>query len=380
MNYIKHLDGLRAIAVIFVILFHSGIELFSGGFIGVDIFFVLSGYLITGIIFKKLESNSFSFYDFYAKRIKRLIPPVIIIKIFSLVVGYYLMNPYQFLILIDQAFYSTILLSNFYLSNNSDYFSLSTFENPLMHTWSLSLEEQFYLIFPIIFFIIYYKFKNRIVLFLSLFLLISLFMAQFGGNLTFEKPFIEYKLYFFNQPGFASYFLPIGRFFEFLFGSVSYLLTTKLKKITFSHKALSYIGIFLIFLSLILYDGNSNFPNFLTLIPIIGTILIIVYYPEKNSYINFLTLKPFIFIGTISYSLYLWHQPLFAFYRIKFNSEIPILAICIIIFISFILSYLSHKYVETKFRKSNFNSKKTIFIFFISVLIFISILFFFKIK
>ena len=378
MNYIKHLDGLRAIAVIFVILFHSGIELFSGGFIGVDIFFVLSGYLITGIIFKKLESNSFSFYDFYAKRIKRLIPPVIIIKIFSLVVGYYLMNPYQFLILIDQAFYSTILLSNFYLSNNSDYFSLSTFENPLMHTWSLSLEEQFYLIFPIIFFIIYYKFKNRIVLFLSLFLLISLFMAQFGGNLTFEKPFIEYKLYFFNQPGFASYFLPIGRFFEFLFGSVSYLLTTKLKKITFSHKALSYIGIFLIFLSLILYDGNSNFPNFLTLIPIIGTILIIVYYPEKNSYINFLTLKPFIFIGTISYSLYLWHQPLFAFYRIKFNSEIPILAICIIIFISFIFSYLSHKYVETKFRKSNFNSKKTIFIFFISVLIFISILFFLK--
>ena len=378
MNYIKHLDGLRAIAVIFVILFHSGIELFSGGFIGVDIFFVLSGYLITGIIFKKLESNSFSLYDFYAKRIKRLIPPVIIIKFFSLVVGYYLMNPYQFLILIDQAFYSTILLSNFYLSNNSDYFSLSTFENPLMHTWSLSLEEQFYLIFPIIFFIIYYKFKNRIVLFLSLFLLISLFMAQFGGNLTFEKPFIEYKLYFFNQPGFASYFLPIGRFFEFLFGSVSYLLTTKLKKITFSHKALSYIGIFLIFLSLILYDGNSNFPNFLTLIPIIGTILIIVYYPEKNSYINFLTLKPFIFIGTISYSLYLWHQPLFAFYRIKFNSEIPILAICIIIFISFIFSYLSHKYVETKFRKSNFNSKKTIFIFFISVLIFISILFFLK--
>ena len=378
MNYIKHLDGLRAIAVIFVILFHSGIELFSGGFIGVDIFFVLSGYLITGIIFKKLESNSFSFYDFYAKRIKRLIPPVIIIKIFSLVAGYYLMNPYQFFTLIDQAFYSTILLSNFYLSNNLDYFSLSTFENPLMHTWSLSLEEQFYLIFPIIFLIIYYKFKHRIVLLLSLFLLTSLFMAQFGGNLTFEKPFIEYKLFFFNQPGFASYFFPIGRFFEFLLGSVSYMLTTRLKKIKCSHEALSYIGIFIIFLSLILYDGNSNFPNFLTLMPIIGTILIIVYYPEKNSYINFLTFKPFIFIGTISYSLYLWHQPLFAFYRIKFNSEIPILAICIIIFISLIFSYLSHKYVETKFRELNFNPKKTIFIFFISVFVLISFLFFLK--
>ena len=380
MNYIKHLDGLRAIAVIFVILFHSGIKLFSGGYIGVDIFFVLSGYLITGIIFKKLQSNSFSFYDFYARRIKRLIPPVIIIKFFSLVVGYYLMNPYQFFTLIDQAFYSTILLSNFYLSNSSDYFSLSTFENPLMHTWSLSLEEQFYLIFPIIFLIIYYKFKNKIVLLLSLFLLISLFMAQFGGNLTFEKPFIEYKLFFFNQPGFASYFMPIGRFFEFLCGSVSYLLTVRLKKIAFSHNILSYIGIFIILLSLILFDGNSGFPNLLTLLPVIGTILIIIYYPEKNSYLSFLTFKPFIFIGTISYSLYLWHQPLFVFYRIKFNSEISILSILIIIFISFIFSYLSHKFIESKIRKINFNPKKTIYIYFICTFVFIAILYFFKLN
>jgi peptidoglycan/LPS O-acetylase OafA/YrhL len=234
MNYIKHLDGLRALAVILVILFHSGIEIFSGGYIGVDIFFVLSGYLITGIIIKKLKNNSFSFNEFYAKRIKRLIPPVTIVTIFSLIVGYYAMSPYQFFTLIDQAFYSTILLSNFYLSKNSDYFSLSTFENPLMHTWSLSLEEQFYLIFPILFIILYYKFKNRIVLILSIFLLISLLMAQFGGNLTFEKPFIEDKLFFFNQPGFASYFMPIGRFFEFLLGSVAYLLSPKLKKFQFN--------------------------------------------------------------------------------------------------------------------------------------------------
>ena len=140
MNYIKHLDGLRGLAVILVMLFHSGIGLFSGGYIGVDIFFVLSGFLITRIIYQKLKKNSFSFLEFYSKRIKRLIPPLIIVKIFSLVIGFYLMNPYQFFTLIDQAFYSSILLSNFYLSENSDYFSLSTLENPLMHTWSLSLE------------------------------------------------------------------------------------------------------------------------------------------------------------------------------------------------------------------------------------------------
>jgi peptidoglycan/LPS O-acetylase OafA/YrhL len=114
-------------------------------------------------------------------------------------------------------------------------------------------------------------------------------MAQFGGNLTFEKPFIEDKLFFFNQPGFASYFMPIGRFFEFLLGSVAYLLSPKLKKFQFSKDILSYFGLILIFLALILYDDNSSFPNFLTLLPAIGTILIIIYYPEKKSFLNFLT-------------------------------------------------------------------------------------------
>ena len=371
MNYIKHLDGLRGLAVIFVILFHSGIEIFSGGYIGVDIFFVLSGYLITGIIFQRLKSASFSLLEFYSKRIKRLIPPLIIVKIFSLLFGFYLMNPYQFFTLIDQAFYSTILLSNFYLSENSDYFSLSTFENPLMHTWSLSLEEQFYLIFPFFFLIAYLRFKNRIVFFLSVFLLISLLLAQFGGNFTFEKPFIEETLFFFNQPGFASYFLPIGRFFEFLLGSVSYLLGDRLKKFKFSHQILSYFGIFLIFLSLILYDRNSNFPNLFTLMPVLGAVLVIIFNTTKNSNINLLTYKPLLFVGTISYSLYLWHQPLFAFYRIKFSSEIPIQDIIIIILVSFIFSCLSYQFIEKKLKKTNFDSKKIIVLYLIIVLIFV---------
>lgn len=378
MNYLKHLDGLRALAVILVILFHSGIQIFSGGYIGVDIFFVLSGYLITGIIINKLKNNAFSFSEFYAKRIKRLIPSLTIVKIFSLVIGYYLMSPYQFFTLIDQALYSTILLSNFYLSKNSDYFSLSTFENPLMHTWSLSLEEQFYLIFPIFFLILYYKFKNKIVYILLFFLFLSLFLAQFFGNFTFEKPFIEDELFFFNQPGFASYFMLIGRLFEFLFGSVSYVLTVRLKKLNFSHNIMSYFGFVLIILSFVLYDENSGFPNFLTLTPVIGTILIIIYYEEKNSYLNFLTYKPILFIGKISYGLYLWHQPLFAFYRIKFTSEIPVLAICLIILISFIFSYFSYKFFENKIKQSNFDIKKTIYIYFIVVLLLTTVLFYLK--
>ena len=361
-----------------MILFHSGIEIFSGGFIGVDIFFVLSGYLITGVILIKLENKTFSFCDFYAKRIKRLIPPVIIVKIFCLITGYYFMNPYQFFTLVDQAFYSTILLSNFFLYKNSDYFSLTTLENPLMHTWSLSLEEQFYLIFPLILVFLYLKFNKEKIFFLSSLFVIILLLAQFGGNFTFVKPFLEEELFFFNQPGFATYFMPIGRFFEFLAGSISYLLQSKLKKFSLSHVFLSYLGIFLIFLSLIFCDENSNFPNLLTLMPISGTVLLIIYYRNESSQINFLTLKPFMYIGTISYSLYLWHQPLFAFYRINFNSEIPIFVIIVIIIISFILSHFSNKFIESKVKKSKFENKKIIFIYLASVFLLISVLYHLK--
>lgn len=378
MNYIKHLDGLRGLAVILVILFHSGKEIFSGGYIGVDIFFVISGFLITGVIYQKLKNNSFSFSEFYSKRIKRLIPPLIIVKIFSLIVGFYLMSPYQFFTLIDQAFYSSILFSNFYLSENSDYFSLSTLENPLMHTWSLSLEEQFYLIFPFLFIFLYYTHKNRIVLFLISFALISLLIAQWGGNLTFEKPYVEDNLFFFNQPGFASYFLPIGRFFEFLLGSASYFLSDRFKRLKISHEIISYIGFFLIFLSLILCDRNSNFPNLLTLMPVIGSILIIIFNKTKNTKINFLNYKPLLFVGTISYSLYLWHQPLFAFYRIKFSSNIPIIHILIIILISFIFASLSYLFFEKKLKKLSFDSNKVIYIYFIITLMLVSIFLFLK--
>lgn len=378
MNYIKHLDGLRGLAVILVILFHSGIEIFSGGYIGVDIFFVLSGYLITGIIYNKLQNNSFSFSEFYSKRIKRLIPPLVIVKIFSIIFGFYLMSPYQFFTLIDQAFYSLILFSNFYLSANSDYFSLSTLENPLMHTWSLSLEEQFYLIFPFFFLFIYYKYKRRIVLFLISLSVISLLLAQWGGNLTFEKPFIENTLFFFNQPGFATYFLPIGRFFEFLIGSASFFLSDRLKKLKFSHEILSYLGFFLIFLSLFLYGRNTNFPNLLTLVPVVGSVLIIIFYKIKNTKINLLNYRPLVFVGTISYSLYLWHQPLFAFYRIKFSSNIPIEHILVIILISFIISCLSYVFFEKKIKNLNFDSKKIIYIYLIGTLTLLFIFLFLK--
>ena len=197
MDYLKHIDGIRAIAVFAIVFFHSGFYIFEGGFVGVDVFFVISGFLITRWIVVRTDKNNFSFFEFFARRIKRLMPVLFFVKIFVVILGLLIMSPYQFFSLLDQLIYSTFFLSNIYLWKNSDYFSVNTFENPIVHTWSLSLEEQFYIFFP--FFIIFFtKFFKRNFLFLSfIFLLItSLMLAQFGGNLNFSRPYVEEKLFF----------------------------------------------------------------------------------------------------------------------------------------------------------------------------------------
>ena len=148
MSYLKHIDGIRAIAVFSIVLFHADFKIFEGGYIGVDIFFVISGFLITRLILIKIKQNNFSLKEFFSRRIKRLMPVLFFVKIFILIFGYFIMSPYEYFSLIDQLIYSTFFLSNIYLWTNSDYFSVDIFENPIVHTWSLSLEEQFYLFFP----------------------------------------------------------------------------------------------------------------------------------------------------------------------------------------------------------------------------------------
>jgi len=162
MSYIKHIDGLRAVAIISVILFHLNLDYFKGGFVGVDIFFVISGFLITQWFVKRSSIKNFSLLKiFFENRIKRLIPLLFFVKIIILIFGFILMNSYQYKLLIDQNLYSLFFLSNIYLWKNSDYFSLNTFENPLVHTWSLSLEEQFYIFFSIFFIFINYFLKKK---------------------------------------------------------------------------------------------------------------------------------------------------------------------------------------------------------------------------
>ena len=296
------IDTLRAVSVISVIFFHLDQSFFPNGYLGVDIFFVISGFLITRWIVTKIERNNFSLKEFFSRRIKRLMPVLFFVKFLILIFGYLIMSPYQFFSLVKQLIYSTFFLSNIYLWKNSDYFSVNTFENPIVHTWSLSLEEQFYLFFPLLIILVINLFnKNYLFLILIVFSILSLFLAQFGGNLNFNKPYIEENILFFNQPFFASYFMPFGRVWEFLFGSILFLAKDNLENILNKKKLLfSIIGFLFIIIPIFIYDESYLFPSFYTLIPVIGTSLLIVTYDIKNYIFRILSSKYFV-IGSYTY-------------------------------------------------------------------------------
>jgi len=376
LTYFKHIDGLRAIAVVFVILFHLNLEYFKGGFVGVDIFFVISGFLITRWFAKRQSYKNFNLLKtFYENRIKRLIPLLFFIKIIVLISGFILMNSYQFKLLINQNLYSLFFLSNIYLWQNSDYFSLNTFENPLVHTWSLSLEEQFYIFFSIFFLFInsFLKKKKFLIIFIVGFL--SLLLAQSGGNLNFHYPFLDTKFYFFNESFISGYYLIFGRIWEFFIGALFFLKENSIKKIIYHKRNLICNLSFLVIISSVfLLDETYQYPSIWTLPVAIATALIIVAYNEKNIFLSFLVLKPVTFTGLISFSLYLWHQPIFAFSRISivgFESSAFIIFLEILIIYS--LSILSFKYVEMPFKQVNHNKNNIITFFLISSIIFILI-------
>tara|TARA_B100000787_G_C16198423_1_gene302838 strand:+ start:1662 stop:3596 length:1935 start_codon:yes stop_codon:yes gene_type:complete len=371
MSYFKHIDGIRAIAVLSIILFHSGLNTFKGGFIGVDVFFVISGFLITGWILKKIKQKKFSLKEFFSRRIKRLMPVLFFIKVLILISAFFLMNPYQLFSLIKQLLYSNFFLSNIFLWKNSDYFSVSTFENPIIHTWSLSLEEQFYLVLPFFILVILKFFNDRILFILIIIIaIISIFIAQMGGNFNLSKPYIEENILFFNQPLWATYFMPFGRIWEFLLGSIIFIkfnnFNLKSKKIK---KFLGNLGLILIIFPIFVFDENNLFPSIYTLVPVIGTIFLILFFSEDNFFLKILSTRLFIYTGLISYSLYLWHQPLFAFYKILFYDQIDPLILILIIFITYFLSMLTFKYLETPIRKSLFSNNFILcnFILFLSI-------------
>lgn len=364
INYRPEIDVLRAIAVFAVIIYHANIILFNtqiikGGFIGVDIFFVISGYLITAIILNEIKTtNNFSFKIFYEQRSRRILPLIFIVIIFSLPFSYFFLMPNSFKEYFKSIISSIFFFSNYYYySSGNIYGAISSWLKPFLHTWSLSVEIQFYILFPIFLLLVVKLFKKiefTIIIFIIISLLITIYLSK-------------------NHTSFNFYFI-FSRFFEFLLGSLAALLElnkmfVKIKSSKFISNTLTIFGFLLIFYALIYFNDQMLLPSIKSFIPIFGIFLIIFFYNNNKFFNKIITNKLFIFFGLISYSLYLWHFPIFSFLRIiELFPEKNLLKI-LLIFSILIISIISFYLIEKPFRNKKIISFKNLIIFFIFSLI-----------
>ena len=365
LTYRPEIDGLRAIAVFSVIFYHADFillnkSLFSGGFLGVDIFFVISGYLITSIILKEIYiTNNFSFINFYERRVRRIIPALLFVMLCSL--------PFAYVILFIEPiidFSKSIISSIFFISNiyfnftGNTYGGEHTLFKPFLHTWSLSVEEQFYILLPVFLILIIKFFKKYLIFFLSIGLLISISFSQYS------------VIY---HPGFNFYQI-FSRGFELLLGSLlSYFELNNgggdRKSSRVLNQLFPKLGIVLIIFSIFFFNDRDLLPSIYSLVPLSGVCLIIWFSHKDELITKILSNKIFVFFGLISYSLYLFHYPIFAFSRVLeiFNDYYKF----IFIFLTIIISVFSYYFIERIFRDRKIISFKKLIIILLSCIVFL---------
>lgn len=333
MEYRKEIDGLRAFAVLPVILFHAGFSWFAGGYIGVDVFFVISGYLITLIIIKDLEAGCFSIGKFYERRARRILPSLFFVMLCCIPFAYAWMMPPQFKNF-SQAFVAvSFFASNVLFWSKEDYFAPSAEENPLLHTWSLAVEEQFYIFFPILLLVLW-RFGKQPVFYVVLgFSCVSLLLSEWGWR---------------NYSSANFYLLPT-RAWELGVGAMCAFYSHA--RVIKPSQGGSALGLALILYSVFVFDESYPFPSFYTLIPVLGTAFIILFCAKGTFVYRILSLKYVVWIGLLSYSTYLWHQPLMAFARIKILPHPHWITMLILCFSSVVLAYFSWRYIERPFRR-----------------------------
>jgi len=354
-NIMKHrtdIDGLRAFAIIPVLLFHSGFEFFSGGYVGVDVFFTISGFLITSILLKDIDNKQFSYIHFFKRRIRRLMPMAILIYIFVLLSFIFIYPVDYFKDVSAAAFSSLFFFSNMYFwKEGGGYFGGNVEINPLLHTWSLSVEEQFYLIFPFLLVLIFkitQNYRQKIVL-VFLGIMASLVVAV---------------IYAPSRESFAAFYLLPPRMYELGVGSLAamfvyYWPQHDLRKT----KYLQEIGLFLVVLPVFLFDKYTQFPSYNALIPCLGTALVMFSAGSKNWSSTLLNSRVAVYIGLISYSLYLWHWPLMVIKNwITGNASTVIIDIFVIV-ISIVFSAFTYKYIENPFRNKNMFPDKKLMVY-----------------
>lgn len=363
IKYRAEIDGLRALAVIPVIFFHAGFKLFSGGFVGVDIFFVISGYLITSIILSELNENRFNILRFYERRARRILPGLFLVFFSCIPFALVLLTSDELLDFSNSLLSAVFFSSNIFFSLDSSYFSSPSELKPLLHTWSLAVEEQFYIIWPF-FLLIFSNFRWKwAVYFLTIIFFISLGLAHWGAL---------------SYPNYNFYLLPT-RGWELLLGVfiAFYLQDHKNPQSDSLNQFLSIVGFSMIVYSIIFFDESTPFPSLYTLIPTLGTLLLILSTVKGTYLYRILSFSPIVTLGLISYSTYLWHQPILSFARHRFlgeTSDILLLCLC---FLSFIFAYVTWIFVEKPFRDKQRISSKLFLKFIIFSLVFFSTFVFF---
>jgi peptidoglycan/LPS O-acetylase OafA/YrhL len=331
--YRPDVDGLRALAVLAVVAFHAFPHAAPGGFAGVDVFFVISGFLISGIIFEDLKRGRFSFTGFYWRRMRRIFPALVLVLAACLGLGWLVLLPDEYARLGKHVAGGAGFISNVVLWQETGYFDVAADSKPLLHLWSLGVEEQYYLVWPLALYLLRHRLRPM------LWMIATVAALSFAANLWLTP----------HKPG-AAFFLPFGRFWELLAGSLlAYFL--HYGRLPQAHRELkAWLGAALIGASLVLLDKERAFPGWWALLPVLGSVLVV--WAGAGAWINrrILSHPALVFVGLISYPLYLWHWPLLAYARIVHDGEAPWtlrLALCAL---GVVLAWLTYELVEKKVR------------------------------
>ena len=351
-KYRPDIDGLRAIAVLAVVLFHAFPSLIQGGFIGVDVFFVISGFLISSIIFGSLEKNSFSFVEFYSRRVNRIFPALLLVLAATWALGWFLLLADEYMQLGKHIAGGSAFISNFVLRAEAGYFDNSADTKPLLHLWSLGIEEQFYLIWPLM---LWAAFKVR---------LNALALIMVVGGASF----------FLNVMGVAvdpvaTFYSPQTRLWELLIGSLLAYITLYKSQVlpkwrAFSgpvmRNAQSMAGIACLVVAFSLTTKSNQFPGWWALLPTVGTALLIAGGPYAWFNRTVLSNRLLVWFGLISFPLYLWHWPLLSFIRIREGSAASTTTLIVTVIVAITLAWITYRFIESPLRRISYSNVKAL--------------------
>jgi peptidoglycan/LPS O-acetylase OafA/YrhL len=336
LSYRADIDGLRGLAILLVVIFHAFPNVISGGYVGVDVFFVISGFLITKLITKNIKDGSFSFLEFYGGRIKRLFPALILVLVFCYAVGWFTLYATEYAQLNKHILASSLFVLNIVLWFESGYFDTASLTKPLLHLWSLGIEEKFYILWPLI---LFFTYKTKF----FTWMLGILFGISVAINLALVN----------THPDMAFYF-PLSRFWEICLGAILalWLDSPKAELRQFLEKNRNYLsclGLACVLFAVAILDEESGFPGWWAFLPTTGTALLI---STNQSWINqkVLSNKRLIWVGLISYPLYLWHWTILSFYSIISAGERSNLVVLVLVAVSFLFAWLTYRFWEKLFR------------------------------